>query len=317
MNHRIAILALGLLCAPVAFGAKGVVNPAPTAAPAVAVINGNPLTINVGSDFTFQVYNSAVPGTGQIYPPDSGGGTADMGWFVRSGSTKYAPDFTQHGGTATGNIGANTAWTAGTQSGVSGNGSAATPYTVTTTNTLPTLNLTATQVVTYVNGQNYFRKSFTLANASGAAVSVRTFLGADIYLAGSDSGIPVRVSGAPGGKDCGAGTYNILMIPTGSVAPTGYSATGYSSIWSQIGAGALDNAVNPGGCMDNGSALQWDYSVPGGGSATIEGVTSFGAIPTDVVAGATVGIPTLTPMALGAMILALALFAVGIIRRRV
>jgi len=40
MNHRIAILALGLLCAPVAFGAKGVVNPAPTAAPAVAVISG-------------------------------------------------------------------------------------------------------------------------------------------------------------------------------------------------------------------------------------------------------------------------------------
>ena len=41
---------------------------APTAAPTVTAIAGTPLTIDVGSDHTFQIRNSAIPGTGQIYP---------------------------------------------------------------------------------------------------------------------------------------------------------------------------------------------------------------------------------------------------------
>lgn len=271
---------------------------APAAAPVVAIIAGSPLTVHVGDDFTFQVYSNAVPGTGQIFPSDATQ-TGDMGWLVRSGATKYAPDFSQHpGGTATGSIGINTAWTLGTQSAVSGSGTTADPFKVTTTNSLPTLSLTATQEVSYVNGDNFFRKKFTLTSSGAAPLAASVFLGADIYLAGSDAGIPQYVGSAPGGKDCAAGTYSILMIPQGSVAPSAYSAVNYDTVWGEIGAGVLSNQVAA-GCQDNGAALQWNLSVPAMGSAVVEAATSFGAIPP--IAGVNqraTSVPVLPPVAL-------------------
>jgi hypothetical protein len=318
MRNMLTVTALAVL-ASVSYAAdpKGTVPTlAPTAAPTIASITGNPLRVNVGSDHTFQIINSAIPGTGQIYPSNATG-SADMGWFVRVGATKYAPDFSQHpSGTATGNIGTNTAWTPGSISAVSGAGTAANPFKVTVTNGLPTLNLNSSQEVSYVNGDNFFRKKFTLSNTSAAAITAVVFLGADIYLAGSDSGIPQLVSGSPGGKDCTAGTYNILMIPQGTIAPTGYSAKAYSTVWSEIGAGALSNQVTA-GCQDNGAALQWNISVPAGGSTTVEAVTSFGAIPTVIippVIGPPVEVPLLAP--LGVLLLGLCVGVVGVIRRR-
>jgi hypothetical protein len=291
---------------------------APTAAPTITVIAGTPLTVNIGSDYTFQVFNSAIPGTGQIYPSGSTG-TADMGWFVRVGASKYAPDFSQHpNGTATGSIGTNTAWTPGTISGVTGTGTSADPFRVTVTNGLPALSLNSTQEVTYVNGENFFRKKLTLTNTGAAAASATVFLGADIYLAGSDSGIPQLLSGSPGGKDCTAGTYNILMIPQGSIGPAAYSARGYSTVWAEIGAGALSNLVNT-GCQDNGAGLQWNISVPAGGSTAVEAVTSFGAIPTGVITppvtvAEAVPVPLFAP--LGLLLLGLGIVAVSVLRRR-
>lgn len=290
---------------------------APTAAPTISAIAGNPLTVNVGSDHTFQIVNSAIPGAGQIYP-SSATGSADMGWFVRVGATKYAPDFSQHpSGTATANIGVNTAWTPGTISAVSGAGTTANPFKVTITNGLPALNLNSSQEVSYVNGENFFRKKFTLSNSSAAAVTAVVFLGADIYLAGADSGIPQLLSGAPGGKDCAAGTYNILLIPQGPVAPTAYSAKAYSTVWSEIGAGALSNQVVA-SCQDNGAALQWNISIPAGGSTAVEAVTSFGAIPTGVINPVVVGPPVEVPLLapLGVLLLGMFVGVVGILRRR-
>lgn len=319
MRNLLTVTALAALV-PLSFAAdpKGTV-PAitPAAAPTISAIAGAPLTVNVGSDHTFQIINSAIPGTGQIYPSNAAG-SADMGWFVRVGTTRYAPDFSQHpSGTATGNIGTNTAWTPGTISAVSGAGTTASPFKVTVTNGLPALSLNSSQEVTYVNGENFFRKKFTLSNSSAAAISAIVFLGADIFLAGSDTGIPQLLSGSPGGKDCAAGTYNILMIPQGNIAPAAYSAKAYSTVWTEIGAGALSNQVTT-GCQDNGAALQWNISVAAGGSTTVEAVTSFGAIPTSlitpVVSAPPIQVPLLAPF--GLLLLGLCVGAVGIMRRR-
>ena len=319
---RFLVLAAAVATAITANTASFAANPklvlpatAPTAAPSVTVIAGTPLTINAGSDHTFQILNSAIPGSGQIYPSGATG-TADMGWFVRIGSAKFAPDFSQHpSGTATSSIGTNTAWTPGTLSARTGAGTSADPFKVTVTNALPSTALNSTQEISYVNGENFFRKKFTLSNSSATSVSASVFLGADIYLASSDTGIPQRVSGSPGGKDCGAGTYNILMIPQGSVAPLNYSAKGYDTVWAEIGAGTLSNTVAT-GCIDNGAALQWNVTVPANGSVSVEAATSFGVIPGALITppAASTPVPTMSSFAIA--LLMLSVIGLGIRRYR-
>ena len=48
-------------------------------APQIVTINGDPLKINVAADGSFQVFNAAVPGSGQIFP--TGCNFGDMGVF--------------------------------------------------------------------------------------------------------------------------------------------------------------------------------------------------------------------------------------------
>ena len=280
--------ALGLLCvfalvlamlAPSSAAAKNASPPAHvTAAPLVTVINGNPLQIHVGDDASFQVFNSQVPGSGQIYPTDATD-TADMGWFVRTASTLYAPDFAEHpSGTATGSIGTYTPFLPGSLSAVSGSGTTADPYAVTVTGSLAGSGLGFTLQVRYVNGDNYFTKIFTVTN-QGAAQSVNIYLGADIYLASSDSGVPFRepVSGSPGGQDCGSPpSYTILLIPLS--AATAFTGRDYDTVWGEIGVNALDNTIDS-GCEDNGAALEWQRTLAAGGSTTVQAATSFGEIP--------------------------------------
>jgi hypothetical protein len=238
-------------------------------APTVRVISGNPLTINVGSDNSFQVYTTLVPGQGQFFP--SGNTTvADYGLFVDRAGTLFAPAFSTRS-SATGSIGTYTAWTNVSIGAVTGTGTSADPYTVVVVNDAAATGLRVTMTVTYVNGENFFRKSFAVSAPDSTPYTV--FLGGDIYLANSDSGVPYSQSGAVGGQDCGSPpTYTILMIPL--TAANRYAARGYSTVWSEIGAGQLSNVIAS-GCQDNGAALQWDRA----GSATILAATSFGAIP--------------------------------------
>jgi hypothetical protein len=251
------------------------------AVPVVQTISGNPLQIHVGDDASFQIFNTAVPGQGQMFP-SANTETADMGIFVRRAGTLFAPDFVTHpGGTATSNIGTRTPWTPVSLSAVTGSGTSVDPFTVTVVADAAATGLRLTMTVTYVNGENFFRK--TLAFSSAVAQTFDAFLGGDIYLAASDSGVPYTISGSVGGQDCGTPptytpTYTILFIP---LTPADrYSARFYSTVWTEIGAGTLSNFIAT-GCQDNGAALQWqNRSIPAaGGSVQIQAATSFGEIP--------------------------------------
>ena len=280
MFALLSVFALALtLLASSSAGAKTATPPAHiTAAPVVTVINGDPLQIHVGDDNSFQVFNLQVPGSGQIFPTNATD-TADMGWFVRTASTLYAPNFAEHpSGSATGSIGAYTAFTPVSLSGVSGSGSAADPYQVTVNGTLGSSGMSANQVVRYVNGDNFFTKIFTLSN-QGAAQDLQIFLGADIYLASSDAGVPFRepASGSPGGQDCGSPpSYTILLIAQS--AADAFSGRGYNTVWGEIGAVQLDDIIDA-GCEDNGAALQWHRTLAAGGTTVVQAATSFGDIP--------------------------------------
>lgn len=314
-----AALAIGLLGAA-GLSAKGTVNPVRQVL-AQATIAGTPLSINVGDDNSFQVFNSTIAGgtLGQIYPTN--GGLADMGWFVRVGGALTAPSFAEHNaGTATGNIGAYTPYGGRTISAVGGSGTAASPFTVEVRGTAA--GMVVAQTVTYVNGENFFRNYFELSNEGSTAIAARVFLASDIYLANSDQGKPFREpnSGAPGGQTCAGVTplYTILHIPQGTVAANGFTADGYSSVWAQVGAGALNNTVIASACIDNGAGLQWDVTVPAGGTAIVQAATSFGDIP--VIVGpppqAPVAAPSLGVWGLAALALALMALAGITLNRR-
>lgn len=248
------------------------------AAPAVSVISGAPLTVRVGDEHSYQIFNADIPGVGQIYPPGATG-TADMGWLVRVGETLYGPDFSSHSSSATGGLGTLTPYSGRTISAVSGAGTAASPFQVTVSNQLGASGLVSSEVVRYVNGDNYFTKRFTLTNNADGPQDVRVFLGGDIYLAGSDNGIPYLegASNSVGGRDCAGSGYYILYIP--QTPADSYSGSGYSSIWGQIGAGALSGSLTTTSCLDNGAALQWNRSLAPGQSVTLLAATSFGEIP--------------------------------------
>ena len=90
-----SLIAVAVLVPAVAFG-----QTAPSG-PQIVTINGNPLKINVAADASFQVFNSAVPGSGQIFPTSCQYG--DMGVFADINGTLFAPALRTHTcGTATG-----------------------------------------------------------------------------------------------------------------------------------------------------------------------------------------------------------------------
>lgn len=281
-RQRLA-LAVPVLIAAMAMPAlaskAGYIAPQGGAAPAITTITGSPLTVLVGGDQSFQIVNDQVPGSGQIYPSQTTS-LADMGWMVRTGGALYTPDFSNHGTTATSNLGTVTPYTAQTISPVTGTGTEADPFVVAVNATLGATGLQSRQEVRYVNGKNFFTKRFTLTNTSAAPQEAKIYLGGDIYLAASDSGIPYRevASGSPGGSDCGTpASYYILYIP--QTPADSYTGNGYSNVWSQIGTGDLDGALGPANCMDNGAALQWNRTLAAGASVTILAATSFGEIP--------------------------------------
>ena len=285
MNSRVLIsLVALLLVAPVSAKQSQKPDKATLAAPAVTVISGTPLTIKIGSDSSYQVYNSDIaPGMGgpigQFYPNDATD-TADVGWFVDVGGVLYAPNFDDHpSGSATGSLGAYTPFTESSLSGVGGSGTTASPYVVEVISQLGTTGLSAIKTTEYVNGDGYYIERFRLINLSGGTQQASVFYGGDIYLADSDAGVPYRepISGSPGGQTCpGSNPYNILMIPL--TPASAVTASGFSSVWSQIGDANLDN-VTASGCIDNGAALQWNLTLPPNSSRIIQAATSFGAIP--------------------------------------
>jgi hypothetical protein len=249
--------------------------------PQIVSITGNPLKINVAADGSFQVFNTAVPGNGQIFP--TGCQYGDMGLFADINGTLFAPAFSQHTcGTATGSLGSTTAWQTQSISTLGGAGEAPSPFTVTVNLVAPGTGVSVQMVVQYVNGDNFFRIKKTFTSAGNR--TVKAFLGADIYLASSDAGIFFfePTLHAPGGVDCQIPpTYHILLIPIQPDQASRVTTGPYAGVWSQIGSRTLNNNITPTTCLDNGAALQWDnVMTPGVTSAAIQSAVSFGAIPT-------------------------------------
>lgn len=244
-------------------------------------INGRPLRINVGADSSFQIFNTAIPGRGQIFP-SACTTVADMGLFAWIDGQLFAPDFRAHGcGTATTALGTFTPWT---QTSLTprplGDGTPESPFVVGVGLSAPGTDVRVNMSVSYVSGTNFFRIRTTFTSEDEHEINA--YLGADIFLASSDNGIFVSVPqlNAVGGRNCDPadGSYNILLIP---VTPANdFTAAQFADVWSQIGENELDGQAEGNICTDNGAAIEWIDIMRGGNTAVeLNAAVSFGEIP--------------------------------------
>lgn len=269
MRMSVLVLAVVLIAA----GASGQT--------AFTVINGSPLRIHVGADGSFQIFNSAVPGVGQIFPTTTD--LADMGLFAYIDGRLHAPDFAAHGTTATTNLGTYQKWVPVALSRAIGEGSPANPFSVSVTLAAPDSDVRVNMTTTYVRGDNFFRLRTNFYSITNTAHEIDAILGADIFLAGSDNGFFVSVPqlNAVGGRTCDPdeGSYNILLIPI-TPAQT-FTAAQFADVWRQIADdGELDGNSEGTACVDNGAAVKWADIMRGGStSVEINAAVSFGAIP--------------------------------------
>ena len=309
MKRVLTVLAALALATP-AFASKPRTIPphVADAAPATVTITGTPLTIVIGDETSMEVYNSTVPGGGQYYPTDCAAGeTADSGVFAGVAGVIYGPDFSQHPcGSASNNY---TPWTKVSLSAVTGTGTGVDPFTVVVVVDAGVTGLRLTETLTYVNGATRAGISLLFSNVGNAAVTWDTYIGADLYLANSDEGVPALVGGAAAGKDCIFQNYTILF--ENGTANDRYSANGFGTIWSEISAGNLSNTVAT-GCLDNGIANEWTARslTPGTTSTISTGVSFTGAL---APVGATV--PTLSVTGLAALIALLGLVGYVLARK--
>jgi uncharacterized repeat protein (TIGR01451 family) len=251
-------------------------------APALAdatISSSGPLT----SVFTSDDLNCAVNHTG-----DSVGefyGTTACATLVASGGTLFGPANIPAGGAAA----PRTAFTPVSQSAVTGAGTAADPYTVTTTVQAGSPNLVVVQTDSYVVGEESFRTDVTVQNSGATAQSALLYRAGDCFLQDSDLGFG-RVDGAAvacvasdGGDPPAPGTRIEQWFPISSGSH--YLEDLFSTVWATVGSQA--NFPDTCRCssstsdyIDNGAGLSWSFSIPANGSVTRSSLITFSPLGT-------------------------------------
>lgn len=266
MSRPISIL---LACAFLLLGIA--VTPGASATASTVIASAGPLqNIWIGDELGCQVehVNDAAY---QFYPSATVPG--DCGTLLVTGGALYAPDFVGHGATATGGLGAYTAFTPVSQTAVTGLGTAGSPYTLTTTVTVGATGLTLRETDTYVVGDDFYETTVVIQNGPAAERSGILYRAGDCFLGGSDSGYGALAITAPGSVAC---TKNANNSPAGRfeefIPVTGgsrYYHDDFSDVWTWIGGHtAFPNTCDCTTLQDNGAGLSWDFSVAAGGSAT-------------------------------------------------
>jgi hypothetical protein len=245
--------------------------------PFVDIHSAGPLTdIYIGNDLSCQVRSGGFSST-EFFPNASGPG--DCGTFLFTGTDTadealFGPDFGNHaGGThTTGDFSVTeTPFTPVSQT-MSGAGTAANPYQVTTvvktsetTQNEAVIQLQVTEVDSYIVGNDFYRTAITVQNIGNTdedAVADLYHAG-DCQLRGSDNGF-----GAPeptANPDTAACTPNVLGNPPSAqevFAPitTGddWVQTNVPAIWADLGSNLLDECLSCRGTVqDNAMGIQY------------------------------------------------------------
>jgi hypothetical protein len=247
--------------------------------PFVDIHSAGPLTdIYIGNDLGCQVRSGGFSST-EFFPNAAGPG--DCGTFVNTGSDDNTeelegPDFIDHpGGTdTTGNFTTEVPVTPVSQT-LTGSGTAASPYQVTTVVTSSDPDPTAgpivyqlTEVDTYVVGNDFYRTDVTVTNiGSGSTGALQTLYHAtDCQLRGFDDGFGTAeppLGALQTGVACTLAENDnqvreeLVPITSGDT----WAETTVPLIWND-----LANSTLPGGCgsctvsVDNATGIGWTFS---------------------------------------------------------
>ena len=245
------------------------------AAPASAVggtsiSSSGPLTsILVGNDTQCQVFYAGDDDP-EFYGSDDSGA---CGTFVALAGTLYGPATVPAGGSAS----PRTAFTPVSQSDVTGAGTVADPFRLTTVVDLGTSGFRLTEIDSYVVGQEAYLTTVTLENNSGAAQSPIIYRAGDCYLQNSDDGFG-QVDGRA--VSCRS-TVSERIEQWYPITPgSTYMEDEYDVVWERIGsqqpfADTCRCGTAPGDEHDNGAGLSWVRPVAPGQSTSVSHYTTF------------------------------------------
>ena len=281
---------------------------APTASAAVpvkSITSSGPLTsVAIGDEGSCQI---GYQGDARLELFPSGATPGDCGTLVFTGTTLYAPSFGSHDGSAASGIGASTPFTPVSQTDVSGAGSAASPFKVTTVYDLGTTGIRVTELDSYVSGQEYYRTDVTLKNTGSAGQSGILYRAGDCYLQESDTGYGF-VETANNGPGCAANANNAPAARIEQWVPltagSSYLEDSFGTVWRAIGAHTgFPNTCQCSVALDNGAGISWPFTIAGGATATFSHLTVFS--PTGISGGQQQSAPGTTPTPTGAQALPL------------
>lgn len=252
---------------------------------AADISSAGPLThIYAGQDLSNQVAHVLDGTVYEFYPPRIIPG--DSGTLLVIDGVLYGPAFDQHGGSATGYLGAVVPYTFVSQTAVQGSGSSDNPYKVITIADAGTTGVRVIQTDSYVIGSEAYRTDIQLSNSSNQPKDIVLFRAADCYLGSSDYGYGM-VDVAVGSVAC---TKNPNNDPAGRIlqyvplsAGSRFYQAGFSEVWSWIGS----KRPFPDTCrcterIDNGMGLSWGMTLAAATQVERSHMTTFsplGSLP--------------------------------------
>lgn len=258
----VALLAIGAVaCKP---GASGI-NPAVDA----TITSPGPLTsISISSDLNCAV-NHVGDTFGEFY------GDTACGTFIAVGGTLYGPAVVP-AGDGPGGAFPRTTYTAVSQVGPIGTGTAGDPFKIVTVVALGTTGITLTETDSYVVGRESYTTDVQLSNTTASAVPVRVYRAGDCFLQNSDFGY-----GSVG--PAGAVACRTSLDPTSRIeqwnpitAGSHYVEDLYRTVWADIGSqNAFPDTCTCATLLDNGAGLSWDVTVPALGQTTVSSLITF------------------------------------------
>jgi hypothetical protein len=271
LRHRgTALVGVALAVVLTAGSAQGAV-------PYKQIASAGPLTeVSVGNDLSCQV---AYSGDSQLELFPASVKPGDCGTFVATADALFAPNFAAHDSTASSGLGAFTPLTPVSQSQVSGQGTGASPYRVSTVVDVGTTGLRVTQVDSYVTGQEAYRTDVTVLNQGGAPFAGVLYRAGDCYLQESDTGFGF-VDEANRAVGCSRNANNTPAARIEQWFPltagNTFMEARYSEVWAHIATRQpFANTTRAGESIDNGAGISWALSVASGAQQTFSHYTTF------------------------------------------
>jgi hypothetical protein len=236
-------------------------------------ISGNPLTIHVAADTSIQVDYTGKP-DGQVDPPMYD--EADSGGFMWSGlgqpwTVVYGPIWANHNLSSANPV---TPWALFGQSPVTGAGTAASPWEMTTS--VGAGSLGVVQWIRYVDGDDCFRVMYTVNHLQSPDPDSFTFFhAADLYPDDSTKGFGYHDAAThevgAWNKDMTFLEYFVPVLTDLGFAmppPSHHQEAVYKLIWDNIGdvtgpGPGFNDTIRATPFHDSGAGLQWDLQFPG------------------------------------------------------